>query len=51
MIDPKHYNGGTHRVTFTPGSDFIAKWDAYRADGFEVCLARPDFFLARKNLN
>ena len=48
MIDPAHYNGQTHRVPFTKGADFVAKWDAYRADGFEVCLAGEDHFLARK---
>ncbi len=30
------YDGQMHRVPFAVGDDFIAKWEALRADGFTV---------------
>ena len=32
------YDGTMHRLTFTKGADFAAKWDALRADGFTVAV-------------
>ena len=43
-IDPSHYDGRIHAVPFTPGADFIAKLEAYKADGFTYQLTAPDFF-------
>lgn len=47
MISPAHYDGRMHKVPFTIGADFAAKWEAYRADGFTVSL-RDGFFYAGK---
>ena len=38
QIPAKLYDGMMHRVTFTKGPDFTAKWDALRADGFTVAI-------------
>ncbi len=37
-INPAHYDGRLHAVPVQTGADFIAKWEAYRADGFTVAL-------------
>lgn len=41
------YDGLMHRIPFDVGQDFVAKWEALRADGFTVCL-RADEILACK---
>lgn len=33
-IDPSTYDGKRHAIPFTVGDDFVAKWSAYRGDGF-----------------
>lgn len=35
-IPSAHYDGLIHTVPFSIGNDFIAKYDAYRDDGFAV---------------
>lgn len=48
QIPQEHYDNGTHKVPFSIGADFVAKLEAYKADGFEYCLASDAFFLVRK---
>lgn len=38
QIPAELYDGMMHRVTFTKGADFAAKWGALRADGFTVAI-------------
>lgn len=47
-IPSAHYDNGTHKVPFQIGADFIAKIEAYKADGFFYCLVGNQHFLVRK---
>lgn len=38
QIPAELYDGQMHRVPFTEGSDFTAKWEALRGDGFTVAI-------------
>lgn len=39
IIDPTTYDGRRHAIPFTRGADFVAKREAYIADGFMVAIA------------
>lgn len=47
QIPPALYDGLMHRVPFTIGADFSAKYDALRADGFTFSI-RDNEILACK---
>lgn len=48
QIPASHYDSRTHQVSFQIGADFTEKLEAYKADGFEYCLAGDSHFLVRK---
>lgn len=52
MTDPfaipaAHYDGLLHSVPFETGGDFIAKLDAYRADGFTYSIATGELLVCK----
>ena len=47
QIPASLYDGLMHRVPFSVGADFAAKWDALRSDGFTVGVWGAEIFACK----